>query len=858
MIEMRNRPPLALLAWRQTWRDFRAGELRLLALAVVLAVAALSAVSFFADRLQAGLARDAGQLLGGDLAVSGDQALPAQWAQYAAERGLRTTRTVSFPSMARAPDDRGGEFRLVAVKAVADAYPLRGKLTVRDGQGRESEMSAGPQPGNVWVDSPLLDGLNLVLGDTLLLGEARLRIERAILNEPDRGAGFMSFSPRVMLHEQDLAATGLIQPASRVTYRLMVMAPNEMGRAAAAQALAQVRRAIEEHIEREGLRGVRLDSLEAGRPEMRQALDRAEKFLTLVALLSALLAAVAVGIAARDFTDRHLDDCALLRVLGLHQREIATLYALEFALVGLVACVVGVGLGWAVHHGFVALLAGLVKTALPGASAQPGLLAAALGWVLVMGFGLPPVLQLAQVPPLRVIRRDVGRPRAFSLGVLGAGALSFAALLLAVSSDLRLGLITVGGFAAALLFFAGLAALAMFALRRLVPRLRSAGRWQALVMATRQLAARPGFSVLQVSALSVGLLSLVLLVLLRTDLVASWRSATPPDAPNRFIINVQPEQAQAFQKTLREAGVQGDDWYPMIRGRLVGLNGQPIKSGQFAGDRAQRLVEREFNLSHSAQLPGHNTVSKGRWTPDEEDGLSVEEGLAQTLNLKLGDRLQFDIAGVVREGRITSLRKVEWGSMRVNFFVMFPQAILKDVPATYISAFKAPAQPGAAQALDRSLLQSFPNITNVDISASVAQVQRVLNQVISAVEFLFAFTLASGLLVLVATITATREARVREYAVMRALGARSGLLRRMQRAELLGVGALSGLLASSVAMAVGAVLARSVFEFQWAPSPWVPLAGMASGALLAWWAGALGLRAVWQRPVVDTLRRAAQ
>lgn len=862
MSTARTRPPLALLAWRQTWRDFRAGELRLLGLAVVLAVAALSAVSFFADRLQAGLARDAGQLLGGDLAISGDQPLPPQWDQWAAERGLKTARTVGFPSMARAPQEQGGQFKLVAVKAVSDGYPLRGRLTVKDGTPRESKVAQGPRAGAVWVDAPLLDALNLSIGDMLLLGDAALRIERAILNEPDRGAGFMSFSPRVMLHESDLASTALIQPASRVTYRLLVLAPDTMTRAAATQAVSGLRQAIESRIEGDGMRGVRLESLEAGRPEMRQTLDRAEKFLTLVALLSALLAAVAVGIAARDFTDRHLDDCALLRVLGLHQREIALLYAFEFAVVGLLACALGVALGWAVHHGFVTLLAGLVKTTLPGASAQPGLLAAALGWVLVMGFGLPPVLQLSQVPPLRVIRRDVGRPRPFSLGVLGAGALSFGALLMAVSSDTRLGLITVGGFAAALAFFAGLAALAMFALRRVVPRLRSGGRWQALVMATRQLAARPGFSVLQVSALSVGLLSLVLLVLLRTDLVASWRAATPPDAPNRFVINLQPEQSEAFQQTLRGAGVQDYDWYPMIRGRLVAINGQPIKAGQFPTDRAQRLVEREFNLSYAEQVPNHNTVIRGRWLDDQAkaagEGLSVEEGLAQTLGLKIGDRMDFDMGGQTRSGRITSLRKVEWGSMRVNFFVMFTTSAMPDVPTTFISAFKAPAEEKAAQALDRTLLQTFPNITNVDISASVAQVQQVLDQVIRAVEFLFAFTLASGLLVLVATITATREARVREYAVMRALGARSALLQAMQRAELLGVGALSGLLASSVAMMVGAVLARSVFEFNWSPNPWVPLGGLVAGALLAWWAGALGLRAVWQRPVVDTLRRAAQ
>ena len=868
------------MAWRQTWRDLRAGELRLLMLAVVLAVAALSAVSFFADRLQAGLARDAGQLLGGDLAISADQPVPAQWDAWARERGLRTARTVGFPSMARAQDAQGGEFRLVAVKAVSEAYPLRGQLKLRDAAGAEAGVAASPPKGRVWVDAALLEALNLSVGDPLLLGDAQLPIDRAILNEPDRGAGFMSFSPRVMLHEDDLQATGLIQPASRVTYRLLVVAPDTLGRAAAAQALAGLRQQIESTIEAERLRGVRLESLEAGRPEMRQTLDRAEKFLTLVALLSALLAAVAVAIAARDFSNRHLDDCALMRVLGLHQRRIAALYALEFAAIGLLACVMGVALGWAVHHAFVALLAGLVKTQLPGVSWTPALVAAGLGWVLVLGFGLPPVLQLAKVPPLRVIRRDVGRPRALSMGVLLAAGLSFAALLLAISADLRLGLITVGGFAAALAVFAGLAALTIALLRRTVPRLAAlavrasagpgadaasasgrsgrppgGGVWQALALATRQITARPGFAVLQVSALSVGLLALALLVLLRTDLISSWKAATPPDAPNRFIINIQPEQAEPMRQLLSEAGVQAYDWYPMIRGRLVAINDRAIGPAAFASDRAQRLVEREFNLSHGAQMPQHNAVAAGRWTPDEADGLSVEEGLAQTLGLKLGDRMTFDIAGQRREGRITSLRKVEWGSMRVNFFVMFPVAAMSDVPATYISALRAPAD--KARELDRQLLQQFPNITNVDISASVAQVQEVLSQVVRAVEFLFAFTLAAGLLVLVSTITATREARVREYAVMRALGAGRGLLGRMQRVELLGVGALSGLLATAVAMGVGGVLARQVFEFPWTPSAWVPLVGAIAGAVLAWGAGTWGLRPVLQQPVIETLRKAA-
>jgi putative ABC transport system permease protein len=388
-------------------------------------------------------------------------------------------------------------------------------------------------------------------------------------------------------------------------------------------------------------------------------------------------------------------------------------------------------------------------------------------------------------------------------------------------------------------------------LKRAVPEAR-APRW--LVLATRQIAARPAFAVLQVSALAVGLLALVLLVLLRTDLVDSWRKATPPDAPNRFVINLQPEQAEGFKQMLTEAGVQRYDWFPMIRGRLLAINGQSVNGDSLSEERAKRLVEREFNLSHAAALPEHNTLAAGRWTPDEVDALSVESGLAETLGIKLGDRLRFDIAGQQREGRVTSLRKVDWSSMRVNFFVMFPVAQMPGLPVSYISAFRAPDRPG----FDNRLSRDFPNITNVDISASIGQVQRVLDQVVRAVEFLFAFTLAAGLVVLFAAVTATREARAREFGLMRALGASGQLLARVQRTELLGVGALAGLLASLAAMAVGWAMARYAFEFSWNPSPWVPLLGALAGAGLALAAGWWGLREVLRRPVIDTLRAAPE
>jgi len=832
------------LGWRTLWRDLRAGELRLLIVAVTLAVAALTAVGFFADRLQGGLARDARQLLGGDAVVASDNPTPATFAQQARALGLASLATLNFPTMARAPDVLGGASKLVALKAVPAGYPLRGNLRTAAGPDASGADTRDiPARGEAWVDAPLLELLGLKPGDPLLLGDVRLRIGRVIVVEPDRGAGFVNFAPRVMINEADLPASNLIQPASRVSYRFAVAGSD-----------AQVARFVAwaaEEVKKPAVRGVRVESLEGGRPEMKQTLERAEKFLNLVALLAALLSAVAVALAARGFAAAHLDDCAMLRVLGQSQRTIALAYGFEFGMAGAVGSLMGVSIGYAVHFVFVVLLSGLVDTALPAPGWWPVGFGLGMGLTLLFAFGLPPVLQLAQVPPLRVIRRDVGNLKPASLAVLGVGIAGFAGLLLAASSDLWLGGIAVGGFAAAVIVFAGLSWVAVKVLRRTVNE-STAPRW--LVLAVRQVSARPAYAVVQVSALAVGLLALVLLVLLRTDLIASWRQATPPDAPNRFVINVMPEQGDAFRRTLRDAGVRQFDWYPMIRGRLVAVNGRTVTPDDYAEDRARRLVDREFNLSHSAAQPPHNQVVAGRWQGEEAGAVSVEDGIAKTLGLKLGDTMRFDIGGMQLDAKITSLRKVDWGSMRANFFVMYPVSQMPEVPVTYMSAFRAPERKG----FDNQLVRAFPNITNVDMTSTINQVQGVLDKVIRAVEFLFGFTLAAGVVVLFAAVTATREERAREFAIMRAVGAGSVLLRQVQRAELIGVGLLAGLLASLVASLVGWGLARYAFGFDWTASPWVAVGGALAGAALALAAGWWGLREVLNRPVVETLRRAPQ
>jgi len=834
---------LLAMAWRALWRDARAGELRLLWVAVSLGVAALTSVGYLADRIEGGLQRDARQLLGGDAVLASDHALAPEVMVQIKQLGLQSAATLSFPTMARSSQAQGGNSRLVALKAVSDGYPLRGRLQIQPPDNQAAQTTDRlPQAGEVWAEPALLEALGVKLGDDLQLGERTLRITEVLMSEPDRGAGFMNFAPRVMMNQADLAATQLVQPASRLNWRLAVVGDPRQ--------VAAFMQWAEGYVKQPEVRGVRLETLDAGRPEMRQTLDRAEKFLHLVALLAALLSAVAVALAARGFAARHLDDCAMLRVLGQSQRDILSVYVLEFFTVGILASLLGLLIGFGLHQVFVSLLAGLVDTALPAPSWQPFWQGLGAGLTLLLAFGLPPILQLAQVPALRVIRRDLGPIRPASLAVMGLGLIGFGILLLSASRDLWLGLMVVGGFAGAALVFAGMAWLAVWALRQSVG-LAHVPTW--LRMATRQISARPGYTVVQVSALSVGLLALILLVLLRTDLVDSWRNATPADAPNRFVINIQPDQSDDFLKHLSDAGVAKMDWYPMFRGRLIAVNGQVVTPDSYTDERAQRLVDREFNISHSADAPTHNQILQGQWTPEEQNAISMEEGIAKTLNLKLGDRVQFEISGQPFDTKITSVRRVDWTSMRANFFAIYPVSKIPDVPMTYIAAYRAPNQAG----FDNGLVNRFPNVTNVDMGATINQVQKVLGQVIGAVEFLFGFTLAAGLVVLFAAVTATREERAREYAVLRALGAGNQLLRQVQTAELLGVGALSGALAALVAMAMGWGLARFVFEFSWQASPLVPLLGMTVGALLAWGAGWWGLREVLRRPVVQTLREAA-
>ena len=819
-------------------RELRTPPMRLLMGSVALAVAALSTVAFLSQRLQAGLWRDAHQLLGGDAAWVSDQAVPEAVLMQARASGLRTSQQLSMASMASAAmsvqsTPANALPVLVALKAVDDAYPLMGALQLQGGH-----TAGAPQRGQVWVDAAVLAQLAVQVGQDLQLGLSRLHIAGVIEQEPDRGMGFMSLAPRVMMHASDVEATGLVQPASRLSWRLVVA-----GAPAAVQAWTQ---RAQDWVSAKQLRGTRIETLSSGRPEMQQTLDRARSFLNLVALLTAVLSAVALAMAARSYAREQLDACALRRVWGQSQAQLLGSYLLQLSLLGGLACVVGAAMGWGLHLGLVSVLQDLWQVNLPSAGAAPWLLAVTTGMVLLWGFGLPPVLQLAQVPAMRVLRKQMQPPGARAWAVTALGLLAFAVLTLLFGQDARLVGLTLLGFVGAALVFAVLTGVLVRA-AGLLPWSRRG----SLGMALKQLTARPGLSVVQVSAMALGLMALALMLLLRTDLLSSWRQVTPANAPDHFVINVQPDQQDAFRTFVAQSGAQLADWYPMVRGRLVSINGRAVRTEDFEGERAQRLVEREFNLSYSSALPEQNVLVQGSWQVGDSGQVSVEQGLANTLGLKLGDRVGFDMAGVVHEARITSVRKVDWTSMRANFFMLYPVASMPQWPTTYLATLRSGQ---AGNTFDAHLVRQFPNVTTVDLRQTLGQIQRMLDQVMGALQSLFGLSLLSGLLVFWTVLDAGRKQRVHEYAVWRALGASHRRLAAMQALELGLQGLLAGVLATGSALGLGWWLARQVLDLPWAVSWWMLPAGALVGAALALLTGQWALRGLLGQSVVQTLR----
>nr|WP_294867373.1 FtsX-like permease family protein [uncultured Pseudogulbenkiania sp.] len=819
-----------LLAWRFTRRELVAGELTVLGLALLVAVAAMSSVAFFSDRVERALTDHASQLLAADLVLNSPEPAPAAIRAEAQRRGLTQAENISFPSMVFA----NGQAALATYKAVTDRYPLRGEVSVRLAEGGVRSGALHPLPGTAWADARLISRLKLKLGDALEVGNTRLTLTGEILREPDGTLDLYNFVPRLMFNRADLAATGLVQPGSRLRWRLML--------AGDSAAVAGFRVWLEPQLKS----GMRLESVEEARPEIRTALERARRFLGLTAMLTVALAAAAVGMAVRRYLARHWQPVAVLRCLGLSANEVWGLFAGLFLLLGLLAGGLGTLAGYALQSGLMQLAQQWVGGLLPAPGRLPWLSGPLSALVLLLGLALPPLLSLRRVPPLAVLRDELRPSPSGRLTPLAAVA-ALLALTAWQVGDLTLAGWLFGGLAGFLAAVGLVAFVAVWLMRRLPTGVGVGWRFGIANMARR-----PWLAVIQIVALSVGLMALLTLTVVRGDLIAAWQRSVPAEAPNKFAINIQPAQIEPFRSAFVGHALPAPELAPMVRARLSAINDRPVRPSSYASERAQRLAEREFNLSWRATLPSGNRVSAGQWWGARAaPQFSVEQGLAETLGIRLGDTLTFTLGGTPYSARVTSLRKVSWDSFRVNFFVVAPPAWFADQPASYITSFRlAPAD----EDFVNQLVAQFPNVTVIDVSAILAEVRAMVDQLSRAIEALFVLALAAGVLVLWAALASTRDERLFDVGLMRALGASRRQVRSVVLAELMWLGALTGLMAALGATAIGAIAAVKLFNLPLFVNPWLLPLGVISGMLVVGLAGWPLVRRVTRSAPATVLR----
>lgn len=829
------------LSLRMLHRDWRAGELNILLLALIIAVGSMVTVGFFADRVELALTRESNQLLGADLLVISSKPIPKRFTGEANRLGLTTSSLIKFPSMIF----NGESNLLVQIKAVAENYPLRGQVQLANhllkkssAQSKMQDANGIPQPGDIWVDEKVMTQLELKDGDIVELGAAQFAVTGLVAREPDHSVGFINMGASAMINAADLAATGLIQEGSRVSYQLLLAGETD--------AVEQFRDWAKTRM----TKSQRMEGIRDARPEIRAALERAEKFLNLTALASVVLAAAAIALAVRRFTQRHLDGCAVMRSLGASQNQLLYMYLLYFIILGTIASAAGCLIGFTAQQILAQWLTGMIETELPWPTLLPVVQGLLVGLVLLLGFALPPVLNLRSVPALRVLRRDIGLSNAHSIAGYLLGLIALSLLFIWKAQDLKLGVYILAGFLSAI----GVFGILGWLLIRLLAGLRhqAGGAWRYGLASIHR---RSISSILQAVALGLGLMALLVLTLIKDDLLKDWHANLPPDAPNHFLVNIQQDQIQPLQEFFQHHAMEQPALAPMVRGRLIKINGRRVSPKDYEDDlHAERHIRRDFNLSWADQLAADNEIVQGSWWNIDAQAaeLSIEEGFAKTIRVKLGDELTFDIAGSHFTAKITSLRKVDWDTFRVNFFVLVPTGLLENYPASYITSFYVPV---SDLSVIHELVRAFPNILVVDVALVINQVQQMIQQVSQAIEFVFLFTVLAGFSVLYAAMAATQDERIYEAAIFRALGAKREQLSRAWAAEFIILGGLAGLFASAGASVLGFVIGKHVLHLEYTVNPWIWIAGVATGVIGVLIAGMLGTRSALSSPPLLTLRK---
>jgi putative ABC transport system permease protein len=821
-------------ALRNLWRDLKSGELSVLLLALTVAVLSLTAVGFFTSRISQGVRAQAAEVLAADLRLESPNLIPERYFVEAHARGLKSARILSFPTAIFA----GDESQLAALNAVTASYPLRGQVRIADapfGVARTTDRI--PNRGEVWIDARIIAQLKIAPGTALKIGEASFRVTEVLDYRPDQGTGFVNLAPAALLNYDDVESTQLIQPGSRVTYAALFAGP--------AAAVAD----FHEYLVSTKAPGERLREVDESSRQLNSAIDRASRFLNLASLASVLLAAVAVAMGARRYATRHIDTVALMKCMGASQGFVLAISIIELTLLAVFAVGIGALLGYLAQSGLAWLLRGLIRTELPAASLAPLPIALVTVLAMLIGFALPPLLQLKSTPPARVLRKSIGAPplRYGASYVLALAALF--AILWSLVRDTELVLSVLAGVLGVGLVLT----LAGYGLVRLTGRLRG-GVGVAWRYGLANVSRRGGGSVVQIVAFGLGLMVLLLLAVVRSDLLADWRRSLPADVPNNFLVNIRPEERESLQAFLTSHGLGEPQMFPMVRARITAINSQRSESIKLPKDSSRGFLEREQNLTWSAGLMEDNQLIAGAWWTRADTGkhlVSISSEYQEALQLKLGDKLSFDIAGEPLTVQVASIRKIRWDSFRPNFFLVFPPGLLDGAAGTYMtSVFLTPVQRPALA----DLVRQFPTISVFDVDAILKQIRDIMDRASLAVQYVFLFTLAAGVVVLLAAVQSTRDERRYESAMLRTLGASRGTVLQGVAAEFSALGFLSGTLAAFGATGVGWVLARRLFSLQYTFDPWVWVVGLVCGTVLVGLSGTLATRRVIDTPPIVTLR----
>ncbi|HEX4153577.1 MAG TPA: FtsX-like permease family protein [Steroidobacteraceae bacterium] len=821
-------------ALRNLWRDLKSGELSVLLLALCVAVLSLTAVGFFTGRIAQGVRAQAAEVLAADLRLESPHPVPERYFAESRKLGLASAELLTFPTAIF----NGDVSQLAGLNAASPGYPLRGRLKISDTPfGASHDTDRIPARGEAWVDARIVAHLDIRLGGSIRIGAASFRVTEILDYRPDQGTAFVNLAPAVLINFDDVAATQLIQPGSRVTYAALFAGPP-----AAVEQLREFLVAVKSP-------GERLREVDESSRQLDSAIDRASRFLNLASLASVLLAAVAVAMGARRYAARHIDTVALMKCMGASQRFVLSISVIELALLALGAVAIGACAGYLAQDGLAWLLRDLIRTALPPASLAPLAVAGVTVTAMLIGFALPALLHLKNTPPARVLRRTASAPplRFGITYVCAIGALF--AILWSLVRDTELVVSVLGG-----VFGVGVAlALAGYGLVRLTGRLRG-GVGVAWRYGLANVSRRGAASVVQIVAFGLGLMMLLLLAVVRGDLLSDWRRSLPSDVPNNFLINITPDERRPLEEFLNSHGFGDPTMYPMIRARMTAVNGVPSDSIKLKGDRGRGFLEREQNLTWSARLMEDNQLVEGHWWTRDEIGkplVSISTEYSEALGLKLGDRLQFDVAGESLTVRVASIRKVRWDSFRPNFFLVFPPGLLDGAAGTYMtSIYLTPAQRPALV----GLVKQFPTVSVFDVDAILQQIRDIMDRASLAVQYVFLFTLAAGVVVLLAAVQATRDERRYESAMLRTLGASRMTVLQGVAAEFSALGFLSGTLAAIGASVVGWILATRMFSLEYGFDPWVWILGLVCGTVLVGVSGTLATRRVVNTPPVVTLR----